>query len=163
MRELHLDIETYSDVDLKKYGVYPYSASPNFKILMCSWAFDDDPVQVAIGDLEIFEAIGEYLDDPTIIKIAQNAAFERVCFSRWLGMPHHEFLSPDDWHDTAAVAAQRGYPRSLGALSQALGGEKKDEAGTRLINIFSIPQRTLSRLQLAGASMPRGFHIFSCR
>lgn len=141
MRELHLDIETYSDVDLKKYGVYPYSASPNFKILMCSWAFDDDPVQVAIGDLEIFEAIGDALTDPTIIKIAQNAAFERVCFSRWLGMCHDEFLSPDDWHDTAAVAAQRGYPRSLGPLSQALGGEKKDEAGTRLINIFSIPQR----------------------
>lgn len=141
MRELHLDIETYSDVDLKKYGVYPYSASPNFKILMCSWAFDDDPVQVAIGDLEIFEAIGGYLADPTILKVAHNAAFERVCFSRWAGMPEGEFFRVEEWHDTAAVAAQRGYPRSLGPLSVALGGEKKDEAGTRLINIFSIPQR----------------------
>jgi len=141
MRELHLDIETYSDVDLKKYGVYPYSASPNFKILMCSWAFDDDPVEVAIGGLEIMEAIGDALVDPDIIKIAQNAAFERVCFSRWLGMPHDEFLPVEQWHDTAAVAAQRGYPRSLGPLSQALGGEKKDEAGTRLINIFSVPRK----------------------
>lgn len=141
MRELHLDIESYSDVDLKKYGVYPYSASPNFKILMCSWAFDDDPVEVAIGGLEIWEAFGDALTDPDVIKIAQNAAFERICFSRWLGLPHDEFLPVEQWHDTAAVAAQRGYPRSLMPLSVALGGEKKDEAGTRLINLFCVPKK----------------------
>lgn len=141
MRELHLDNETFSDVDLKKYGVYPYSASPSFKILMCSWAFDDDSVRVAVGPLEIFEAIGDALTDPNILKVAHNAAFERVGFSRWLGMRHDEFLPVEEWHDTAAVAAQRGYPRSLGPLSQALGGEKKDEAGTRLINLFCVPQR----------------------
>lgn len=141
MRELHLDIESYSDVDLKKYGVYPYSASPNFKMLMCSWAFDDDPVQVAVGGLEIMEAFGDALTDPDVIKIAQNAAFERVCFSRWLGLPHDEFLPVEEWHDTAAVAAQRGYPRSLMPLSIALGGEKKDEAGTRLINLFCVPKK----------------------
>lgn len=141
MRELFLDIETLSDVDLKKYGVYPYSASPNFKILMCSWAFDDDPVQDAIGGLEIFDAVGEALQDPNVIKIAQNAQFERVCFSRWFGMPEGTFLPVEEWHDTAAVAALRGYPRSLGALGVALGGEKKDEAGTRLINLFCVPQK----------------------
>jgi DNA polymerase len=140
MRELHLDLETYSDVDLKKYGVYPYSASPNFRILMMSWAFDDDPVQVAIGDLEIWEALGDVLTDPNVIKIAHNAQFERVCLSRWLGMPHDELLPVEEWHDTAAVAAQRGYPRKLMPLSLALGGEKKDEAGTRLINMFCVPQ-----------------------
>ena len=141
MRELFLDIETYSDVDLKKYGVYPYSASPNFKMLMCSWAFDDDPVQDAIGPLEILEAVGDAITDPGIIKIAHNAQFERVSFSRWLGMPEGTFLPVEEWHDTAAVAAQRGYPRSLGALGVALGGEKKDEAGTRLINLFCVPQK----------------------
>ena len=141
MRELFLDIETYSDVDLKKYGVYPYSASPNFKILMCSWAFDDDPVQDAIGPLEILDAVGDALTDPNVIKNAHNAAFERVCFSRWLGMPEGTFLPAEEWHDPAAVAAQRGYPRSLSALGVALGGEKKDEAGTRLINLFSVPQK----------------------
>lgn len=141
MRELHLDIESYSDVDLKKYGVYPYSASPNFKMLMCSWAFDDDPVEVAVGGLEMWEAFGDALTDPNIVKIAQNAAFERVCFSRWLGLPHDEFLPVEQWHDTAAVAAQRGYPRSLMPLSIALGGEKKDEAGTRLINLFCVPKK----------------------
>lgn len=141
MRELHLDIESYSDVDLKKYGVYPYSASPNFQIMMCAWAFDDEPVQVAIGGLEMWEAFGDALTDPDVIKIAQNAAFERVCFSRWLGLKHDEFLPVEEWHDTAAVAAQRGYPRSLMPLSIALGGEKKDEAGTRLINLFCVPRR----------------------
>lgn len=141
MRELHLDNETYSDVDLKKYGVYPYSASPNFQMLMTSWAFDDDPVEVAVGGLEIMEAIGDALQDPNVIKIAQNAPFERVTFSRWLGLPHDQFLPVEEWHDTAAVAAQRGYPRKLGPLSIALGGEKKDEAGTRLINLFSVPRR----------------------
>lgn len=144
MRELHLDYETYSDVDLKKYGVYPYSASPSFKILTCSWAFDDDPVEVAEGPLEIMEAVGDALEDPGIIKVAQNANFERVCSSRWLGLPHDQFLDPEQWHDTAAVAAQRGYPRSLMPLSIALGGEKKDEAGTRLINLFCVPQKVFN-------------------
>lgn len=147
MRELHLDIESYSDVDLKKYGVYPYSASPNFKMLMCAWAFDDEPVQVAIGGLEMMEAFGDALTDPGVIKIAQNAAFERVCFSRWLGMPHDEFLPVEEWHDTAAVAAQRGYPRNLMNLSIALGGEKKDEAGTRLINLFCVPKKEFGYLR----------------
>lgn len=147
MRELHLDIESYSDVDLKKYGVYPYSASPNFAMLMCAWAFDDEPVEVAIGGLEMMEAFGDALVDPTIVKIAQNAAFERVCFSRWLGLPHDEFLPVEEWHDTAAVAAQRGYPRKLMPLSIALGGEKKDEAGTRLINLFCVPRSEFSYLR----------------
>lgn len=139
--EFHVDIETYSDVDLKKYGVYPYSASPNFKMLMAAWAFNDDPVQVAIGGLEMMEAFADVLTDPSIIKVAHNANFERVSFSRWLGLPQHEFLPVEEWHDPAAVAAQRGYPRKLMPLSIALGGEKKDEAGTRLINLFCVPRR----------------------
>lgn len=146
MTELSLDIETYSSVDLKRFGVYAYTASPDFKILMCGWALDDDPVKVVESQQDIYGIPG--LWDNDVLKVAHNAPFERVCFSemarRVLELEPYEYLDPEYWHDTAAVSALKGYPRSLEGVSKALGTAQKDSAGTRLINLFCKPQRALN-------------------
>jgi DNA polymerase len=141
--ELFLDIETYSSVDLKRLGVYPYAASPDFKMLMCAYGMDDDPIKVVTSLSDIVSIDG--LWDPDVIKVAHNAQFERVCFTHVgrdiLEVEPDEYLDPADWHDTAAVAAVRGLPRKLEYLATVLGGEQKDTAGTALINMFCVPRR----------------------
>src|SRR5699024_2240020 len=125
---LTLDVETFSDIDLKKYGVYRYVESPQFEILMAAWSLDGSDTQVAVGREEI-EAIPG-LRDPDVLKVAHNAQFERICFSAFFGLPVGQYLDPEAWEDTAAIAAVAGYPRGLGALAVALGAQEKDEAGT---------------------------------
>lgn len=144
MTTLYLDIETYSTIDLKKSNVYRYVEDPEYLMLMCAWAIDDGPVRLALSYEEIDAIPG--LWDPSVLKIAHNAAFERINFSRFhqLRDPWHEplqFLPPDDWDDTMALAGEHGYPQKLEALAEALGGEKKDTAGTRLISLFCKPNR----------------------
>lgn len=136
--ELFIDIETFSDVELKKFGAYRYAESPLFDIMMAGWAIDDDDVQVAIGWEQITLIPGLWHHNTR--KIAHNAAFERICFSAMMYGPGR-FLGPEAWHDTQAVAAEHGYPQQLGQLARALGGEQKDEAGTLLINYFCKPYR----------------------
>lgn len=147
MSYLWLDIETYSSVDLKKAGVYPYAASDDFEILFCWWTTDGVDYYVAIGAEEIDQIPG--LWDVGVTKVAHNATFERICFSSFLTMlaeilegPVHEpFLNPDPetWLDTAAWAVSLGLPRGLDKLAHALGIQHKDSAGTRLINWFCKP------------------------
>ena len=86
MRILSIDIETYSDVDLIKSGVYPYTASSNFEILLFAYAFDDDEVNIIdlANDEKIPTNILEAIEDKNIIKTAFNANFERVCLGRFL-------------------------------------------------------------------------------
>lgn len=148
---LFLDYETYSSVDLRKYGAYPYVESPDFKPLMCAWWLGDAadtflvPPEVRVaGQEQILDQIGDLLDDPHVIKIAQNAQFERLVSSLILDYPPGEFIDPVQYHDTAALAALNGYPRNLEKLARALGGEQKDTAGTRLINLFCKPQRVFN-------------------
>lgn len=136
---LYLDIETYCDLELKKTTVYRYAAHPSFEILMCAWAYGDDPVVVETDPADIFLIPGLY--DPDTVKVAHNAAFERVCFSRFGGLPEGTYLDPAPWLDTMAVARELGLPAKLDMLAKALGGEQKDTAGTRLINLFSKPYR----------------------
>lgn len=136
---LYIDIETYSDVDLLKYGVYRYAESPAFEILMAAWSLDGSETRVAVGREEIEAVPG--LRDPSVLKVAHNAQFERVCFSAFFGLPAGQYLDPEEWEDTAALAAVAGYPRGLGALAVALGAQEKDEAGTALINWFCKPDR----------------------
>lgn len=137
MPDLLLDIETRSPVDLKKYGVYAYSAHPDFRLLMCAWHRPDlgRRVRVALEDIDSIPG----LYDPKVRKVAWNAQFERVCFSRHRGLPLDQFLDPEHWHDTASVAAEYGYPPKLANAAQALGVDAKDEAGTALINYFCKP------------------------
>ena len=138
---LWIDIETYSPVDLAKAGVYKYTEHPDWRILMCSWALNDDKVQRAEGHEAILEIPG--LFDGQILKIAHNASFERVNLSRLKnrGRKGGKFLPPEQFFDTAALARTWGLPASLEDFAISVGAEEKDEAGTRLINLFSKPNR----------------------
>lgn len=142
MSRLYMDIETYSSVDIKR-GVYRYSESEDFKILMAAWAIDDDPVQISIGDENIRSIPG--LTDPQVTKVSHNAAFERVCFSSFLGLPVGSYLPSEEWLDTQALMAEWGYPQSLKEGAMALGASPKDEAGSALIRWFCIPDRSGKR------------------
>ena len=142
---LYIDIETRAKlVDLKKSSVYRYVEDPEWGILMAGWALNDDPVEMAFGYDDINSIPG--LWDPAVEKVAHNAPFERINFSRFayeMGATDEwpTFLPPEEWTDTMALAAEAGYPRSLDQLGKALGGEKKDAAGTALVNFFCKPNR----------------------
>lgn len=147
-RQLFIDIETYATVDVTKVGAYRYVEDPEFLILMAAWSVDDGPVTVET-DPDAIAAI-PYLwesDTSVVRKIAHNAAFERLCFTRFgrdrglVDLPPHTYLPPEEWHDTMAAGAAHGYPASLENLAKALGGAQKETAGKRLINIFSKPNR----------------------
>ena len=137
--KLYIDIETRSALDLKEVGVYRYVEDPEFRILMAAWAIDDDEVRVDTDPIAIYEIPG--LWDPDVTKVAHNAAFERICFSRYDGLPTGTYLDPEPWHDTAAIAAERAYPASLDGAAKVLSASPKDSAGTRLINLFCKPRR----------------------
>ena len=136
---LWIDIETYSPVDLAKAGVYKYTEHPDWRILMCSWALNDGPVQRAEGHEAILAIPG--LFDRKTLKIAHNASFERINLSRLKSRGRGKFLPPEQFFDTAALARAWGLPASLKDFALAMGAEEKDEAGTRLINLFSKPNR----------------------
>ena len=141
---LWLDIETYSPVDLAKSGVYKYTEHPDWRILMCSWALNDGEVQRAEGREAILKIPG--LFDEKVLKIAHNASFERVNLSRLKSRGRGKFLPPEQFFDTAALARAWGLPASLKDFALAMGAEEKDEAGTRLINLFSKPNRKGERV-----------------
>ena len=140
MRELSIDIETYSSVDLAKSGVYAYAESPDFQILLLAYAFDNDPVQVV--DLAQGEKLSQDLQnailDPTIIKTAFNATFERVCIQKHLGKK----LPIPQWRCTAVHAKILGLPNSLEAVGAVVGlsaEEQKLKTGKALIRYFCVP------------------------
>ena len=142
MKTLSIDIETYSDIPLQKTGVYRYSGSPNFEILLFGYSIDSGPVQVV--DLTCGEHIPKEvlaaLEDDSVIKWAFNAAFERVCLSRYLGYPTGEYLDPESWHCSMVWAATMGLPLSLEGVGAVLGLEKqKLTEGKELIKYFCQP------------------------
>ena len=148
LEDVFLDIETFSRVDLKNSSVYRYVEDPDFQILMLSYAVGwDAPVQSTTNPDRIRE-IARLAEDPNYTIWAHNANFERICFSAVLGyaVGYGEYLSPENFEDTQALAAEWGYPQRLDRLALALGGEQKDEAGTRLINLFSKPNRAGERI-----------------
>ena len=138
LRVLHLDIETYSSAPLPKCGVYRYCDAPDFEILLLSYAFDDAPVvtvDMACGET-LPDAFLHALEDANILKIAHNAAFERVCFSKHLG----HWLDPAQWRCTMVMAWYQTLPGKLADVAVALNvTEKKMEEGKDLIRYFSMP------------------------
>lgn len=135
---LSIDIETYSDVDLTKCGVYAYSDSPNFEILLFAYAFDEEPTQIT--DLACGENLPQRvlvaLEDPAITKAAFNAQFERTCISRYLGRK----LSPEGWQCTAVQSAMLALPLSLDNVGEVLNIQRKKlKEGADLVRFFSMP------------------------
>ncbi|GLC79302.1 DNA polymerase [Lacrimispora brassicae] len=137
-RILAFDIETFSDVDLLKCGVYAYADSPAFEVLLFAWAFDDEEIQIAdlVQGGAIPAEVVEAIFDTDIIKTAFNANFERICLSRHLGT----YLPPVSWHCSAVQAALLALPRSLEDVGAVLGLDKqKIKEGKELIRYFCLP------------------------
>ena len=144
MKTLSIDIETFSSVDLNKCGVYKYSESPDFQILLFGYSVDGGKVQVvdlAKGE-KIPAEIIDALTDEKILKWAYNANFERVCLSRLF----KNFLSPESWRCTMIWAAYLGLPFSLANVGKVLGLEKqKLSEGKNLIKYFCTPNKNGER------------------
>lgn len=138
MRTLSIDIETYSGTDLAKSGVYRYSESPDFEVLLFSYSIDGNSVKVidlASGNT-LPDEIRKALADKAVTKWAHNAQFERVCLSRYLG----EWLKPDSWRCTMVWSAYLGMPLSLEGAALVTGAEKQKLAqGKELIRFFCSP------------------------
>lgn len=138
IKTLSLDLETYSDVDLSKCGVYKYAESPAFEILLFGVSVNGG--DIAVYDLvrgdEVPKEIITALSDETVTKWAYNAAFERVCLSNYL----EEWLEPEGWRCTMVWSAYLGLPLSLESVGAALGLEKqKLTEGKDLIRYFCVP------------------------
>lgn len=138
MKQISIDIETYSSTNLNQTGVYRYADSNDFELLLFGYATDFGPVKVV--DLtqgeKIPPQIVEALDDPNIIKSAFNAQFERVCLSRFVG--HH--LKPVGWHCSRVWSATLGLPLSLRDVGTVLGlPRQKITAGKELVHYFCTP------------------------
>ena len=142
IKTLSIDLETFSDVDLAKCGVYRYVESPAFEILLFG-------VSVNGGDVVVYDlAQGEKipaeiltaLTDTSVIKWAFNATFERVCLSKYLGLPSGEYLDPQSWRCSMIWSAYMGLPLSLAGAGAVLGlPEQKLKEGKELIKYFCVP------------------------
>ena len=142
MKKLSCDIETFSDVDLIRCGVYKYADSPNFEMLLFAYAADDGDVHIIdiAGGEELPEKIIQAIKSDTVVKTAYNAQFERVCLSRYLKLPDGEYLNPQSWYCTAVQAAELALPLSLADVGSVLGLERqKMTEGKELIKYFCVP------------------------
>ena len=138
MKQISIDIETYSSTNLNQTGVYRYADSDDFELLLFGYATDFGPVKVV--DLTQGEKIPaqiiKALDNPNIIKSAFNAQFERVCLSRYVG---HR-LKPAGWHCSRVWSATLGLPLSLRDVGSVLGlPRQKITAGKELVRYFCTP------------------------
>ncbi len=142
MKTLSLDLETFSSADLSKTGVYRYAESPGFAVLLFGYSIDGGDVQVV--DLASGEAVPEdviaALTDDTVEKWAFNSSFERICLSRFIGLPTGEYIDPTSWKCSMVWSAYMGLPLSLEGAGAVLGLEKqKLSEGKDLIRFFCRP------------------------
>ena len=156
IKELSIDLETFSDVDLKKCGVYRYAESPSFEILLFAYSVNNGPVTVidtACGECIPDEILAALTDD-SILKWAYNASFERVCLSYWLKKhcPEHfrsysisedtvgDYLDPSSWRCSRIWGAYMGLPLSLEGIGTVLKlTDQKMKEGKDLIKYFCVP------------------------
>jgi len=142
MKTLSIDIETYSSVDLAKCGVYRYTQSPDFELLLFGYSIDGG--EAAVVDLvngeEIPTGVLSALTNEDITKWAFNAQFERVCLSRHLGFPVGEYLKPDSWRCSMIWSAYMDLPLSLEGVGAVLKLDaQKLKEGKDLIKYFCCP------------------------
>ncbi len=157
MHIMNVDIETYSDVDIREAGAYAYAQSPTFEILLIGYRIDGGPVKVLdLTDEKNLGKSGALLNEcqkqfsmdcdeffnalisPDYIKTAYNANFERTCLASFLKEP----MPPEQWRCSAVRAATLGLPATLGAVGEALGlpeDKQKDKIGKSLIQYFCKP------------------------
>lgn len=153
---LSIDVETFSDVDLKKCGVYKYAESPNFEVLLFGVSVDGGEVTVydlASGDT-VPEEIIRAISDDSVIKWAYNASFERICLSAWLRRNYPQYFSsysiegdtvrncldPSSWRCSLVWGAYMGLPLSLEGIGKVLKLENQKMAeGKALIRYFCVP------------------------
>lgn len=152
-RVLAIDIETYSPVDLKSSGLYPYAEHPEFEILLFAYAFDQDPVTVI--DFTNFEDLPDEvlqaLTNPTVLKTAHNANFERICIGRYLRVD----LPIDQWECTMVKSAMLGLPFQLAAVGKVLKlDQEKMTEGKALIRYFSMPCKPTKANGMRTRNMP---------
>lgn len=146
MTELGIDIETYSSNDLTSCGVYKYVEAPDFTILLFAYSIDGEKAQCI--DLASGEVLPDWiiaaLTDPDVLKTAFNAAFERICLTKYLGLSKP--LDPAQWRCTMVLAARMGLPLSLGQCGEVLHlAEGKMTEGKALIRYFSVPGKNGKR------------------
>ena len=179
MQKLMIDLETKSDVDITKAGVYRYADSPYFDILLFAYSVDDAPVQVvdlACGE-HLPEEILNALTDDRIQKHAFNASFERVCLSVWLRRNYPErfvsygspedacgnYLNPKAWRCTMVAAAYLGLPLSLAGVGAVLQlQQQKMSEGKALIRYFCVPYDHVNGIPVfhAPADAPKKWSVF---
>ena len=142
MKTLSIDLETYSSADIGKSGVYRYAEASDFEVLLFGYSIDGASpqlVDLASGE-QIPEAVLGALTDPAVTKWAFNASFERVCLSRYLGLPSGTYLEPQQWRCSMIWSAYLGLPLSLAGVGAVLKLEKqKLETGRDLIRYFCQP------------------------
>lgn len=138
MKLLAIDIETYSKADLVKCGVYAYSQSADFEILLFAYAIDDEEVQIvdlASGE-KIPDDIERAMTDPNVLKTAYNANFERTCLAKHFNKP----MPPNQWRCSSVHALMLGLPGYLDGMAKCLKlKEQKLKEGKSLIRYFSVP------------------------
>lgn len=138
MKILSIDIETYSSIDLSKSGVYAYTESDDFEILLFGYAFDDEEVKIidlASGE-SLPDNVVKALTDKKVIKTAFNANFERTCITKYL----NKEMPPEEWRCSMVHALTLGLPSSLKGVARCLKLEQqKMDEGKALIRYFSIP------------------------
>ena len=151
---LHIDLETFSSVDIKKSGLYKYVQSPDFKILLFAYAYDEEPVEVI--DMEQGEELPPQiiydLRNPDVIKTAHNAAFEFYCLSKFYD------TRLEQWRCSMIHALYCGYPASLSAVGEAMNfpqDKKKMGIGKALIKFFCVPCKPTAKNGQRTRNLPK--------
>lgn len=152
MQKLHVDIESWSPIDLKKAGLYRYAVE--VEILWLSYKYNRSPVRtIDCYHNEIPQRFIDDLQDPNIIKISHNAPFEIVNLSIALGV----YLDPAQWRCTMGLCAMAGLPLSLDESTRILGVAEKDPMGTKYINLFSKPCKPTKKNGMRTRNLPHHF------
>lgn len=143
---MFIDFETYSSVNLRDCGAYPYMASPDFAPLIMTYRYGvDGQTKIAQGEAEIKWALRGLHEREHVTFVAHNANFERLVLSRIFDYAPGTFIPPERFIDTMAMGRSLGFPGSLADLSRALHVEEKDSAGTALIQMFCVPSKKTGR------------------
>ena len=139
MKNLEIDIETFSSVNLAKSGVYRYVEAPDFEIILFGYSVDGGEVKVvdlASGE-ELPQEIYDALLDDNVTKWAFNAQFERICLSRYLGYPTGKYLNPESWKCSMVWSAYMGLPLSLEGVG-ATFIHQFGQGGVRGLGLFFV-------------------------